>query len=290
MRKLLIVGVFLNAAFLCTIWYELSAVAEMGGGATTTVCDADPTQYSLDTNDDGEVDLSDFVYGLSWLFQATEAPRVCLATTDLEARVAALEAKSAPLDQMSIEQLDDGQGGTAKTIRITGCNLQIVNGLGQTNGGGDPDSVTVTATNGVGNLIVGYQELRGVDDDRTGSHNVVVGTQHKYSSAGGLVVGYYNTSSGGWSSVIGGQYNTTNGQSSSVSGGRYNTANGESSSVSGGEGNEVSGNQSAICGGRYNRCGGSWSCVNGGLTVSVTSGEDRTAVGVLEIQGEGEPE
>ena len=31
---------------------------------------------------------------------------------------------------MSIEYLDDGQGGTVKTIRVTNANLQIVNGTG----------------------------------------------------------------------------------------------------------------------------------------------------------------
>jgi len=40
--------------------------------------------------------------------------------------------------------------GGKKTIRISGVNVQIVNGLNRT-----------STTNGTGNLIVGYQELRG---------------------------------------------------------------------------------------------------------------------------------
>jgi len=36
------------------------------------------------------------------------------------------------LSHMSIEYLDDGQGGMVKTIRLTGANFQVVNGLGAT--------------------------------------------------------------------------------------------------------------------------------------------------------------
>ena len=46
---------------------------------------------------------------------------------------------------MSLLELDDGQGGTVKTLRIEGINVQVVNGEGTTN-----------TTNGLGNLIVGY--------------------------------------------------------------------------------------------------------------------------------------
>src|SRR5258705_97292 len=54
------------------------------------------------------------------------------------------------LNHMSIVYLDDGQGGQAKTIRFSGVNVQIVNGLGATE-----------TVNGVGNLIVGYNEPGG---------------------------------------------------------------------------------------------------------------------------------
>src|SRR5262245_36805743 len=71
--------------------------------------------------------------------------------------------------------------GTANEVVITGANLRIVNGLGSTD-----------TTNGVGNLIVGYNELRDAPnspDVRTGSHNVVAGIRHNFSGYGGLVVG-----------------------------------------------------------------------------------------------------
>jgi len=250
MRKLIVPALLLNAALLFAIWQELSVVAEVGGGAGASPCDTDQTKYSLDTNDDGGIDLSDFVYGLQWFFQGTEAPRVCLATDALEARIAALETL---LSDVSIVQFDDGQEGTAKTLRITGCNLQIVNGLDDTD-----------TTNGVGNLIVGYQELRGAGDDRTGSHNVVVGALHTYSSYGGLVVGSENTISGIYSSVIAGERNVASGGLSSVTAGAGNTASANTSSVSGGEFNTASGRSSSVSGGSKNTASGTWSSVCGG--------------------------
>ena len=81
------------------------------------------------------------------------------------------------LGHMDIVYLDDGQGGLTKTIEIHGVNVRIVDGSGTTDG---------TPT-GLGNLIVGYNELRGSDDDRTGSHNMVAGTEHNYTRVGGLV-------------------------------------------------------------------------------------------------------
>jgi hypothetical protein len=60
-------------------------------------------------------------------------------------------------------------------VVVTGANLRIVNGLG-----------TTETTNGLGNLIVGYNELRsGGRNTRTGSHNVVVGEGNNFSSFGG---------------------------------------------------------------------------------------------------------
>ena len=74
-----------------------------------------------------------------------------------------------------------------------------------------------------GNLIIGYDE--GDDKDmKTGSHNIVVGRDHSYTSYGGLVVGYNNSIIGQYSSVTGGHSNSAEARTASVSGGRYNTA------------------------------------------------------------------
>lgn len=123
-------------------------------------------------------------------------------------------------------------------VFITGANLHIVNGQGSTE-----------TTNGVGNLIVGYNELRGGGNDRSGSHNIVAGRENNFSRFGGLVVGYRNEISGNFSSVSGGEFNTASAQFASVSGGAGNTANGDASSVSGGAGNITTGDISSVSGG-----------------------------------------
>src|SRR5262249_43690879 len=109
----------------------------------------------------------------------------------------------------------------ANEVVITGANLRIVNGLGSTQ-----------TTNGLGNLIVGYNESRsefgicrdsstnpGCTDTRTGSHNVVVGIGSNFSKFGGIVLGVFNEISGSFASVIGGDTNTASGDQSSIIGG-----------------------------------------------------------------------
>jgi hypothetical protein len=136
---------------------------------------------------------------------------------------------------------------------VTG-NLHIVNGLGSTE-----------TVNGYGNLIVGYNELRGDrTDKRTGSHNIVVGMNHNFSSYGGLVVGYSNTISGSFASVSGGVGNNGSGLGASVSGGFSNTASGVNSSVSGGVGNTGNGPSASVSGGLSNTASGVNSSVSGG--------------------------
>jgi hypothetical protein len=74
-------------------------------------------------------------------------------------------------------------------------------------------------TNGLGNLIVGYNEPReGEENIRTGSHHVVVGKQHQFSSVGGLVVGLQNEIRGAFASVSGGVHNTAAGEHASIGG------------------------------------------------------------------------
>src|SRR5215510_12678052 len=147
----------------------------------------------------------------------------------LPARVAALEDKLVAVTFNSANH----------ELMLTGANLRIVNGLGSTE-----------TTNGVGNLIVGYNEPRGFEPDvHTGSHNVVVGPQHNFSSFGGLVVGLQNEISGQYASVSGGGSNTASRRGASVSGGEINTALGDHASVSGGFENAASGSHSSVSGG-----------------------------------------
>ena len=180
------------------------------------------------------------------------------------------------LDHMSIVQLADGIGGTTKTIRFSEANVQIVNGEGATE-----------AFNGLGNLIVGYNELRPSDNDRTGSHMIVAGDENNYSSFGGIVAGQLNATSGVYASVTGGLENTANGEFSSVSGGRNNTASGDfGSSVSGGRRNTASGWSSSVSGGWNANASDDFSSVSGGSN-NVASGEFSSVSGGLHNTASG---
>ena len=71
----------------------------------------------------------------------------------------------------------------AAAIRIVGANVQIVSGTGFTNDDGD--------LTGLGNLIIGYNDSDGTED-RTGSHNLIVGDGHDWTSYGSTVLGKEN--------------------------------------------------------------------------------------------------
>jgi hypothetical protein len=168
-----------------------------------------------------------------------------------------------------------GEGGRPEVV-ITGANLRIVNGL----------RGTATA-NGLGNLIVGYNEPRhDGDNERTGSHNVVVGLGHNFSSFGGLVVGRQNALRGAFASVSGGFDNTASGDSASVSGGIFNRASGPSASVSGGFDNTAGGSAAVVSGGDGNTASGDAAVVSGGHgntasgdAAAISGGEANTARG-----------
>jgi len=155
---------------------------------------------------------------------------------------------------------------THKLVKFTGVNVQIVNGQG-----------TTPTTNGAGNLIIGYNEDDGyargtctvstqgvsdtfeptcINDGGTftrslgGSHNVVIGSGHGYSSFGGMVVGEANLITGKFAVVSAGAANTASGDYGGVSAGGSNTASGGYSGVSGGFGNTASGSfGSSVSGG-----------------------------------------
>jgi hypothetical protein len=150
-------------------------------------------------------------------------------------------------------------------ITITGANVHLVNGLGSTDCFDREQFEPIPdCPNGLGNLIVGYNELREVSElptdavnnsgedlnVRTGSHNVVVGRLHNFSRFGGLVVGDRNTISGEFAVVSGGVGNTANGDFAVVSGGFANTASGQTSVVSGGQVNTASGLGAVVSGGQ----------------------------------------
>ena len=164
------------------------------------------------------------------------------------------------------------------TLTFSNMNVQIVSGSGSTD----------ASTTGMGNLIIGYNELRGSGDDRSGSHMLVIGQSNNYtaSSYGGMVVGLHNETSNQHASISGGSYNKASGSSSSVSGGYANTANGHRSSVSGGILNIASSESTSVSGGHTNTASDWFASVSGGQDntaseryASVSGGESNTASG-----------
>lgn len=120
-------------------------------------------------------------------------------------------------------------------VYISGANLHIRNGLGATYAFG---------VNGLGNLIVGYNELRGQPtnpDVRTGSHNIVAGQGINYSATGAFMTGINNSSATYFGSVLGGTGNTASGTYSVVVGGFNNVASGGWTSILGGRDNTLAG-------------------------------------------------
>jgi hypothetical protein len=190
-----------------------------------------------------------------------------------------LEQRVAALERLLTHFRRDGN-----EVFIEGANLHIVNGLGET--GCRPFNAPIPGCpNGLGNLIVGYNELRtGPDGNiRTGSHNVVGGEQHHFSSFGGSVVGSGNTISNRFAVVSGGSGNTASGAHASVSGGEFNEARGGTSSIIGGFRNIASGIESSVRGGKDNEAAGGHSSVSGGREV-VQEVEEGWAAG--SISGE----
>ena len=201
-----------------------------------------------------------------------EAETVAQAARITGLETAVVDLVTFPERVTGLETLLDHFSRDGDEIYITGGNLHVVNGTGTTAG----------EANKLGNIIIGYNELRGSGNDRGGSHMLVVGSYNNYCRHGGIVVGYRNTASGNYSSVSGGTYNTASGESSSVSGGTHNTASAGRSSVSGGAGNTGSGIGSSVSGGDNNTADGDRSSVSGGKDRLVQGIHDWRAGGLFQ--------
>lgn len=169
--------------------------------------------------------------------------------TDLELEVADLQARMAALEDLLENLSVDGDN-----LVLTGMNLQVVSGSGDTDGD----------VNGTGNVIIGYDEADDNQDEKSGSHNLVVGRNHSYESYGGIVAGEDNILTGDAASVLGGERNRADGDLAVVVGGRLNEVDGESSVVVAGENNRTTGRSCVVTSGAQNLCSGLVSAVEGG--------------------------
>jgi len=167
--------------------------------------------------------------------------------TALEATVARLQGQIAALQSAATSfqsaadfaaalqpylrvETDPIDGLAGPHVIFEGANVHVRSGSGATDDGG-----TLT---GLGNLVVGYDEAPRIprlpSPNRSGSHNLIVGSGHEYTSSGGLVAGSENAVSGVGASVTGGIFNAASGDAASVSGGFNNEASDDDASVSGG--------------------------------------------------------
>lgn len=187
------------------------------------------------------------------------------ADAALEARVDGLLARIEAL-----EALLAGVSRSGERLEFAGVNLHVTNGTGAT-----------ARVNGLGNLILGYDEDRAEPADRTGSHNLVVGRGHAYASYSGIVAGEHNAIAGPFASVLGGSENVASGQASSVLGGQANEAAGSHAAVSGGTLNRAEGAWTSVAGGGENVALGKAASVSGGRTNQATGGSAWIGGGLL---------
>ena len=193
------------------------------------------------------------------------------AVTTLQGQVAALQSA---LTQATATIACLQMAPSGVDLIVNGCNLHI------RSGGGSTDA----ALNGLGNLIVGYNENFYPGFDRSGSHNVIIGRHHSYSSFGGLVAGEENNLSGPGASIVGGAENIASGRLATVSGGFQNVANGLGSSISGGFDNITSGLGSSVSGGFGNTASGQFATVSGGQSRAAAGDSDWAAGSLFEGQ------
>ena len=160
---------------------------------------------------------------------------------------------------------------------VDGCNLHVQNGAGQTG-----------TMNSYGNLIIGYNKNEG--SIRTGSHNLVVGDLHGYTSYGGVVTGTENTLNGANATILGGGLNHANFISAVILGAdrgqadgnviliggqrNYGSADAHFSAIVGGIENQVTGPTSVVVAGMLNVASGGNSLVCAGTENTAGGGAD----------------
>ena len=223
------------------------------------------------------------------------------------------------------------------TLQFSGINVQVVSGSGTTDGPVNGKGNLIVGYNTPGSSCFLGSAACGADADcpadvcaggacslvnviactttadcppnqclnippRTGSHNLVIGDQHSFTSYGGLVAGSHNaitapsasitagasnSASGPGASVTGGQSNDASGVNSSISGGSSNQARGPLNWIGGGEANIASGGNTSISGGEENKASGLWASVSGGRLNMATALGSSVSGGVCNLAGPG---
>jgi len=109
--------------------------------------------------------------------------------------------------QMLTQDMTRATINGAASVVFESVNLHVRSGSGATNGfpsNAASTSPGQTSTNGLGNLIIGYDESTiPPTTTKTGSHNLIIGGRHSYSSFRGVFAGWENTTAGPYATVPG---------------------------------------------------------------------------------------
>lgn len=171
--------------------------------------------------------------------------------------------------QASVDAIEPGIPGLDSYLSVntnndrvifTGANLHV------RSGGGSTDATV----NGLGNLVIGYNESN--NDTRTGSHNLVVGPYHSFTSYGGIVGGYNNEVSGIHAGVLSGRENHAAGSHSALVSGLGGTVTGRQSAVLAGAYATVTGERAAVVAGFTNLSAAAYAVAVGGAYAEASSG------------------
>lgn len=202
------------------------------------------------------------------------AAQVNALAADLKATKALAARQQASID--SLRSANDGlvsklgcvlRFSGPRDFIVDGCNLHVQNGVGQTG-----------TMNRYGNVIIGYNKNE--VSTRTGSHNLIIGDLHEYTSYGGIVSGIENTLSGPNATILGGGQSHANFSSATILGAdrgvadsnvviiggqrNYGAAGAHFSAIVGGIDNQVTGSSAVVVAGAFNNATGGNSLVCGG--------------------------
>jgi hypothetical protein len=152
-------------------------------------------------------------------------------------------------------------------ITFHNANIHIVSGSGAT----DDSSGSGGSLTGLGNLFIGYNELPASNPNpgyRAGSHNLVIGPGHQFTSYGGFLAGYSNILQAASSSICGGSFNLIGpgsaAQYCSILGGDHNLTAAQNATIVGGQYNGVENDYASVMGGSSNNARAKWSTIVGG--------------------------
>lgn len=243
----------LGVGFVVVVW-GLVGAASAGAANTYTLCSTGSGKAVVAPGAGGKC-------------SASQKPLVLASSAALGSLQTELSSLKARL--VSLTSLLSGVSRSGHTLTFRGMNVHLESGSGSTAG----------AVNGLGNLIIGYNENPGT---QTGSNNLVVGNGQSFTSYGGIVTGQDNTISAPFASVTGGQFNLASDPSASIAGGcdnlagtgtvPTNTCNSTGiEAILGGAGNHASGKASSVSGGGSNTSLGLGTSILGGQSETLSS-------------------